>query len=47
MSIGEVDTPIVPVLKCHAMVRKEMNYGPPIDEECGGAVESGHAGLCK
>ena len=36
-----------PVLKCCVMLRKENANGPPIDEECGEAVESGHAGLCK
>ena len=45
MSIGMIGTP-VPVLKCHVMLQKENANGPPIDEECGDAVESGHAGLC-
>ena len=36
-----------PVLKCRVMLQKENANGPPIDEECGDAVESGHAGLCK
>ena len=36
-----------PVLKCHVMLQKERLDGPPIDEECGDAVQVGHAGLCK
>ena len=28
------------------MLQKETAEGPPIDEKCGNAVESGHAGLC-
>ena len=47
MSIGKIDTPLVPVLKCHVMLQKENANGRPIDEECGDAVESDHAGLCK
>ena len=34
------------VLKCRAMLQKEVPYGVPVDEECGNAVQSGHAGLC-
>ena len=35
-----------PILKCRVMLRKENDYGPPIDEECGDPVDRGHAGLC-
>ena len=35
-----------PTLKCRVMLQKETPDGPPIDEECGNAVDSGHAGLC-
>ena len=35
-----------PVLKCRVMLQKEVPDGVPKDEECGDAVESGHAGLC-
>ena len=49
---GEEEYPVVPpaaapALKCHVMLQKETPDGPPIDEECGDAVQSGHAGLCK
>ena len=37
---------VAPVLKCHVMLQKEADNGPPIDEECGNVVESSHAGLC-
>ena len=47
MSIGMIDTPLVPALKCCVMLQKENANGPPIDKECGDAVECGHAGLCK
>jgi len=36
-----------PLLKCRVMLQKENPGGTPIDEECGDAVESGHAGLCE
>ena len=36
-----------PVLKCRVMLQKTKNADePPIDEDCGDVVESGHAGLC-
>ncbi|XP_065915142.1 uncharacterized protein [Dysidea avara] len=34
-----------PVLKCCVMLQKENPEGIPLDEECGNAVERGHAGL--
>ena len=34
------------VLKCHVMLQKEIPNGVPVEEKCGNAVESGHAGLC-
>ena len=37
---------LAPVLKCRVMLQKETDYGPPIDEECGDEVQTGHAGLC-
>ena len=43
----DVPPVVVPLLKCHVMLQKEPPDGPPIDEECGDVVESGHAGLCR
>ena len=44
--LAVVPAAAAPVLKCRVMLQKETPDGPPIDEECGDAVESGHAGLC-
>ena len=50
---GEEDQPVVPVvaaapvLKCRVMLQKEVANEAPKDEECGDAVQSGHAGLCE
>ena len=37
----------VGILICHVMLLKESPDGPPIQEERGEAVKSGHAGLCQ
>lgn len=51
MRIGEVPVAAAApaatlALKCRVMLQKEVPNGTPIDEECGNAVEKGHAGLC-
>ena len=43
---ADIPVTALPVLKCYVMLQRKTD-GPPIDEECGDAVESGHAGLCQ